>query len=104
MIRRHNLKDGDYGRRSRFCQWFLHQCNNRRFLANFVIGDKTGFALNGTVNNHNVRMHAPVNQPPDFHCNVSDSQQKLTFWVGNDNLMGPFFFDGNVNGQSYLNL
>ena len=50
MIRRHNLKDGDYERRFRFCQWFLHQCNNRRFLANFVIGDEAGFALNGAVN------------------------------------------------------
>ena len=40
MIRCHNLKNGDYDRRSRFCQWFLHQCNNRRFLLNFVIGDE----------------------------------------------------------------
>ena len=30
MIRRHNLKDGNYERRSRFCRWFLHQCNNPR--------------------------------------------------------------------------
>ena len=28
MIRRYNLKDGDYERRSHFCHWFLHQCNN----------------------------------------------------------------------------
>ena len=67
MIRRHNLKDGDYEGRSCFCQWFLQQCNNQRFLANFVIGDGAGFALNGAVNNHNVRMYAPANQPPDFH-------------------------------------
>ena len=49
MIRRHNLKDGDYEERPRFFQCFLHQCNNRRFLANFAIGGEAGFDLNGTV-------------------------------------------------------
>ena len=52
-------------------------------------------------------MYAPSNQLPGFHYNVNDSRQKLTVWVelcGNGNMLGPFFFDGNVNGQSYLNL
>ena len=40
MIRRHNLKNGDYDRRFLSCQCFLHQSNNRRFLSNFVIGDE----------------------------------------------------------------
>ena len=60
----------------------------------------------GAVNNRNVRMHALANQPPDFQYNVNDSRQKLTVWVGlcgNSDMLGPFFFDGNVNGQSYLN-
>ena len=60
----------------------MHQCHNRRFLANFVIGGEAGFALNGTVNNHIVRMYAPANQPPDFNYNVNNSRQKLTVWVG----------------------
>ena len=63
-------------------QWFLHQWNNRRLLANFVIGDEAGFALNGAVNNHNVRKYAPANQPPDFHYSVSDNRQKLYVLVG----------------------
>ena len=52
-------------------------------------------------------MYAPANQPPDIHYNVNDSRQKLTVWVGlcgNGDMLGPFFFDGNVNGQSYLTL
>ena len=60
MIRPHNLKDCDYERRSRFCQWFLHQYKNRRFLANFAIGGKARFALNDAVNNHNVRTSKPT--------------------------------------------
>ena len=111
MIRRHNLKDGDHERPSRFYQWFLHQCNNRRFLANFVVGNEARFALNGALNNHNVRMHAPANQSLYFHYKVNamvnDSRQKLIVWVrlcGNSDMLNVFFFDGNVNGQSYINL
>ena len=40
------------------------------------------FALNGALNNRNVRMYVPANQTPDFHCNVNDSPQKLTVLVG----------------------
>ena len=52
-------------------------------------------------------MYAPANQPPDFHYNVNDSRQKLTVWIGlcgNGDILGPFFFDRNVNRQSCLNL
>ena len=45
-----------------------------KILANFVIGDKAGFALNGPENNHNVRMYAPANQLSDFHYNVIDTR------------------------------
>ena len=65
----------------RFFQWFLHQCSNGRFLVNFVFGDQDGFALNGVVNNLNVRMYAPANQPPEFHYNVNNSSEKLSVWV-----------------------
>ena len=99
MIRRHNLKDIDCERHFCFCQWFLDQCSNQRFLANFLISDETGCALNGAVNNHNVRMYASANQLPDFHYNVDDGCQKLTDLVrlcGSGNLLGPFLFDKNT--------
>ena len=107
MIRRHNLKDGYYERRSRFCQWLLHQCNNGRFLANFLNGGEAGFVLNDAINHFIVRMYTPENEPPDFHYNANDSRQKCTVWMGlcgNSDILGPFFFDRNVNRQSCLNL
>ena len=59
-----------------------NKCNDRRFLANFVISDEGGFALNGAVNNHNVRMYVPANQPQYLHYSVNDSRPKLTLWLG----------------------
>lgn len=107
MLIRHKLREADLRRRLQFCHWFHARCNNRRFLANFVIGDEAGFALNGEVNNHNVRMYAPSNQPPDFHFDRNDAREKLTVWAGlcgNGDMVGPFLFNQNVNGQAYLNL
>ena len=52
-------------------------------------------------------MYAPPNQPPYFNYNFNDSRQKLVVWVGlcgNGDMLGPFFFDENDNGQSYSNL
>ena len=45
-------------------------------------------------------MCAPANRPPESHYNATGSRQKLTAWVelcGNGDMLGPFFFDGNVN-------
>lgn len=64
--------------------------------------------LNGAVDNNNVQMYAPTNQRPDFHYNVNnDSRQKLLFgqdYVETSIYLGPFLFDENIYGQSYLKL
>ena len=52
-------------------------------------------------------MYVPANQAPDFHYSVNDSRRKLTVWVGlcgYGDMLDPFFFDRNLNGQSYFNL
>ena len=43
------LKPDDYNRRYDFCAWFINQCRNSRFLANFVIGDEASFAMVGKI-------------------------------------------------------
>ena len=34
------------------------------------------------------------------------SREKLTVWIGlvRNNIIGPYFFAGNVNGQAYLDM
>jgi hypothetical protein len=104
---RHELKDQDFGRRLEFSRWFAGQCNNPRFLYNLVVGDEASFALNGRVNSHNVRMYAEKGHPPPFHFDESCTRSKLSVWAGicgNGCLVGPYFFEGNVNGRSYLEM
>ena len=104
---RHELKNQDFARRLRFCNWFLERCQNNRFLYNLVIGDEAGFSMNGKVNTHNLRCYAPKGDNPGFNYDVNSERRKLTVWAGlcgNGQLVGPFFFDGNVNGRTYLEM
>ena len=106
MIRRHQLLPGDYQRRAQFCQWLLGK--NDRFLDNVIIGDESAFALNASVNTHNIREYCPRGeQPLDFQYVCNDDRHKLTVWVGlmgNGTVIGPFFFRHNIDGEDYLQL
>ena len=104
---RHELKQADFQRRVTFSRWFRDRCNNVRFLHNLVVGDEASFTMNGRVNTHNVRMYAEKGNPPSFNFDVSSERTKLSVWAaicGNGTLLGPYFFEGNVNGVSYLQM
>ena len=63
--------------------------------------------MNGRVNSHNVREYAPAGEPPEFNFDVNMSREKLTVWIGlcgNGQLIGPFFFDRNIDGLEYLRM
>ena len=101
------LLPADYGRRVRFCQWFTRQAHNNRFLSNAVIGDEAIFQMNGTVSTQNVRCYAAKGDPPAFKFEKSDSREKLHIWIGlcgNGQLIGPYFFNRNVNGRTYIEM
>lgn len=104
---RHELKPQDFGRRVAFCNWFLGQCHNNRFLHNFVIGDEASFSMNGKVSTHTVRQYAPKGQQPSFNYDVNLSREKLNVWAGlcgNGAILGPFFFQRNITGRTYLDM
>ena len=70
-------------------------------LRNVLIGDEAVFALNGEVNTHNVVHYGPAGQPPVFNFETKMSREKVTVCVGlcgNGVIIGPFFFERNVNG------
>ena len=105
----HQLLPADYDRRVTFSRWFLDKCNrDEQFLQFFIIGDEAGFCMNGTVNFHNEHVYAERRNPPaaaSYERNMS--RERVNVWVGlcgNGSLLGPFFFQGNLNGQDYLNL
>ena len=51
--------------------------------------------------------YAPVINSPQLNYDVISSYQKIIAWWGlrgNGSFLGPFFFNNNVNGMSYLEI
>ena len=104
---RQELLQNDWPRRLRFSEWFNQRCQNEKFLDRFFIGDEAAFEMNGQANTHNVREYAPRGNPPAFNFDRSRERAKLTVWAGvcgNGLILGPYFFDANVDGLSYLRM
>ena len=66
--------------------------------------DEAKFHTNGVVNRHNCRYWRE--EPPDISCERTAIAPGVVAWCGlwyND-ILGPLFFDGSVNGENYLQL
>ena len=78
------------------------------FLRFLAIGDGAAFQMNGTVTTKNLRYYALKHHPPLEHAfSELMSREKLSVWIGlfgNEELIGPFFFKGNVSGEAYLQM
>ena len=74
-------------------------------MSQIIIGDEAIFQLNGNVSNH--KMHPNGDPPEDFVYNKpSSGEKKLVIWIGfvRNNRLRSYFFDRNVNGQTYLKM
>ena len=103
----HQLLPGDFQRRIDFCTWFLDR--PEVFLRFLATGDEVAFQMNGIVTTRNVRCYAQKHHPPLEHAfsKSSMSREKLSVWIGlcgNEELIGSFFFEGNLNGEAYLQM
>ena len=87
--------------------WFKQHCRNPNFWQSIIIGDEAGFAINGEVNSQNVREYASKGHPPAFNFERMNPLEKLTIWAAlcsNGVILGPYFFDQNVNCLAYLRM
>lgn len=101
----HGLLEDDFDRRVEFCQKWLDKLHSSPRLADRVIwSDESLFKLNGHVNRHNSVYWSRSN--PHHQLEVDMNAQGLTVWaaMSSDGVIGPFFFDGTVNGANYLRM
>lgn len=100
------LSDDDYDRRLEFCENMMELCNaNPNFIRQIMFSDESTFYLNGNVNRHNCRYWATEN-PHWIRENHTQYPQKINVWAGiiGHRIIGPFFIEHNLNGDSYLEL
>ena len=63
--------------------------------------------MNGRVNPHNIRQYAPQNNSSNFLFDICISGKTVSAWIGmceKGHLVGPFFYETNSTGDSYMNL
>jgi transposase len=96
----------DYFPRMEFCEFWMEKINEDRNILNKILfSDESSFTLNGKINKQNRRVWAREN-PYRRQEKHTQYRQKVNVWVGiiGNNLVGPFFIDGNLNQQKYLDL
>lgn len=78
--------------------------NDPEHLEYLFFSDEAHFHLNGGVNRHNCRYWSDDN--PGWYAESPLHSPRVTVWaaISLRGTIGPFFFEGNVTGQSYLQL
>lgn len=102
----HELNEDDFDRRQEFCELMMDRCNNDpQFIRQCVFSDESTFCLNGIVNRQNCRYWAPEN-PHWAIEGHTQYPQTINVWAGivGNTIVGPFFIDGSLNGDKYLDL
>lgn len=98
--------NNDLVRRKNMCLWLRQEIeNDSDFLRKIMWTDEATFTLNGIVNRQNFRVWDDQN--PYWHVgSKNQSAPKVCVWIGriDVHLIGPYFFDGNVNGGNYLDM
>lgn len=99
------LSEDDFDRRAEFCETWLSKFEENPQLVNKIVwSDEAEFKLNGRINRHNCSYWAKEN--PHVQLPVKHSNAGVMVWCGltSNGLLGPFFFEENVNGASYRDM
>lgn len=100
------LLEDDPDRRCEFSEMMINKINNDPDFKNKILfSDESTFCLNGEVNRHNCRFWSKTN-PHWMEPLHTQRPQKVNVWAGivKDKIIGPFFIEGNLNSQKYLQI
>lgn len=100
------LQPYDQEERIRFCERMLDVMNNDELLLRKILfTDESSFLKHGQAHNQNHRYWSLENQ---HRYNVTRTQypESVNVWAGiiDNRIIGPFFINGTLNGQKYVNL
>lgn len=106
LIPTQQLFDDDFDRRTFFCEQMMEMLDNNVIqLEHILFSDECTFSLNGHTNRQNCRYWSREN-PHWMREDHTQYPEKVNVWAGiaGDHIIGPFFIDGNLNGDNYLAL
>lgn len=99
------LSESDFAKRADFCVEIERRMRDANFLNHICFSDESTFHLTGYVNRHNCRYWSQED-PHIIREAHTQYPKKLNVWAGilGKRLIGPFFIDGNLNGDLYLDM
>lgn len=104
--RHQELVEGDMMTRNEFCNIIMEKANeDRNFLKDICFTDECTFTLHNEPNVQNNRMWYKEN-PRKLITTKTQYPVKVNVWAGiqGPHIIGPFFLDGNLTGESFLQL
>lgn len=99
------LQPNDYASRVNFAESMLDKIKNSRdYVKLLLFSDEAIFHLDGGMNRHNCRHWSTEN--PHWKVEKALNSPKIMVWaaLGFSGIIGPAFFEGNVDGDSYLDM
>jgi transposase len=101
----HGLLEDDPYQRMQFCEQFLSMAKDDETVLDRVIwSDEVLFKLNGHVNRHNCVYWDSSNPMVTIEKEVNSPGVMVWAGIWSGGIIGPFFFEGHVDGSSYLAL
>ena len=98
------LQPHDFYARQDFCMWDINKIEQvESFPMRVLFFDEATVHRNGYVNRHNCYYYADEN-PHAMRMINHQQRWLLNVWGGilGEHLLGPYFIDGHLNGNSYL--
>lgn len=99
------LNEDDPDRRLEFCEWILDSIEEDPTLLDRILWtDEATFQTNGRVNRHNCVYWSDTN--PHVIIEQELNVPRVVVWGGiwSNGIVGPYFFEGNVTSDSYLEM
>ena len=100
------LRPGDAERRRTFCEWYTRKCQEfEDFPYQIIWSDESRVTKNGIFNRRNHHYWATENPRLVKEARHQD-RFGFNMWVGivGRRIIGPFFYNYNLNSEHYLNL
>ncbi|KAJ8963461.1 hypothetical protein NQ318_018943 [Aromia moschata] len=106
LVPTNELAEDDFERRIIFCEQMMQMIDDNTLqIVNVLFSDESTFTLHGHVNLQICRYLSRENTHwmRDLQ---TQNPEKVNAWAGTigENIIGPFFIDGNLNGETYLAL
>ena len=75
-------------------------------MTNVFVGNEAVFRMDGHVGNHNILLYAPDSGPTRLIMTDLSKKAQVSVSCGlpGNQILGPCFYDNNIDGQSYLDM